>query len=73
MIDLGHWFEESYKLPDKEVSKTVNNNEKAENEENGPQNKKNKNQNNTDQKIENEDFYDEYTQIDEDSYDENDY
>lgn len=66
MIDLGHWFEESYKLPDKEVSKTVNNNEKSENEENNHKNK-------AEQKIENEDFYDEYTQIDEDSYDENDY
>lgn len=67
MIDLGHWFEESYKVPDKEISRIVNNNEKSENEENNHKNSK------ADQKIETEDFYDEYTQIDEDSYDENDY
>ncbi|RPJ77587.1 MAG: DNA gyrase inhibitor YacG [Alphaproteobacteria bacterium] len=57
MIDLGHWFEESYKVPDKEtISTSKNTDEKSTNEE-----------------IENENSYDDYTNIDEDTYDENDY
>lgn len=65
MVDLGHWFEESYKVPDKEVAQ--------------PETKKNENTSNekntqkSNQEIENENGYDDYTQIDEDSYDENDY
>lgn len=66
MVDLGHWFEESYKVTDNEVKITDKAmNEKSANEE--------KNSNN--QKIQNpsEDSYDDYTPIDEESYDENDY
>lgn len=68
MVDLGHWFEESYKVPDKEFAKTeINKDEKSANEETSP--KKDK----ANQEIENENGYDEYSQIDEESYDENDY
>lgn len=63
MVDLGHWFEESYKVPDKEITKTEKNkNEKPSHEESGEK---------ENQEIEN--HSDDYTQIDEDSYDENDY
>lgn len=57
MIDLGHWFEESYRVPEKEIAKT----EKINNEESKETNDHE------------EDSYDDYTAIDEDSYDENDY
>lgn len=63
MVDLGHWFEESYKVPDKEVVKPdTQKEEKAADEKNN-------------QEVENSDenSYDDYTAIDEDSYDENDY
>jgi endogenous inhibitor of DNA gyrase (YacG/DUF329 family) len=59
MIDLGHWFEESYTVPDKEAVKTV--------EKKNESNKEN-------QEIQNdsETSYDDYVPIDEDNHDEND-
>ena len=54
LIDLGHWFEESYRVPDKNLN---NPSEKNDNEKNQ----------------ENEDTSGDYTQIDEEAYDENDY
>ena len=63
MIDLGHWFEESYTVPENEVNKIVQNkNEKLENE-------KNKSLDSHEEETSSED----YPQIDEDTYDENDY
>lgn len=70
MIDLGHWFEESYTVPEKEVVKTVEKkNEKSANEKNSKENEK------ENQEIENqsETSYDDYVPIDEDNFDENDY
>jgi endogenous inhibitor of DNA gyrase (YacG/DUF329 family) len=64
MVDLGHWFEESYKVPNGE---SVNNaNEKLPDAKSDQKETKK-------QEVENNDSGDDYTQIDEDSYDENDY
>lgn len=78
MVDLGHWFEESYKVPTKELvndemnNKKENENDKAEGskesskESSNESNQKNNTEEDTDQ-------YDNFTQVDEDQYDENDY
>lgn len=62
MIDLGHWFKESYTVPDNEVIKSVKiKNEKLENEKS------------TGDDSQEEKTSEDYCQIDEDDYDENDY
>jgi endogenous inhibitor of DNA gyrase (YacG/DUF329 family) len=57
MIDLGHWFEESYVVPDNEIVKTV----------------KIKNEKQDELKEEDECENEESTKVDEADYDENDY
>lgn len=63
MIDLGHWFEETYKVPVKEVVKPDTQKEEKVTDEKANQEVENADENS----------YDEYTQIDEEIHDENDY
>jgi endogenous inhibitor of DNA gyrase (YacG/DUF329 family) len=63
MIDLGHWFEESYRVPDKEMIDSSKNKNEKHDEKN---NRKN-------EEVENENYNGDYSKIDEENYDENDY
>jgi endogenous inhibitor of DNA gyrase (YacG/DUF329 family) len=66
MIDLGHWFEESYRVPTTEINKIEENNEsKNENKEKGS--------NQNEYQDENEQGFDEASVDIENDYDENDY